>query len=42
MKVGLDLGLNVGKKLNEHKSMDAAQLKKEERAAGERAFTISK
>eukprot|EP00879_Flechtneria_rotunda_P014332 GHRR01014972.1.p1 GENE.GHRR01014972.1~~GHRR01014972.1.p1 ORF type:complete len:220 (+),score=40.04 GHRR01014972.1:43-702(+) len=42
MKVGLDLGLNVGKKLNENKSMDATQLKKEGREAGEKAFTISK
>jgi hypothetical protein len=40
LKLGLDLGLNVGKKLNENKHMDSSQLKKDE--AGEKAFTVSK
>ena len=46
----LDLGLNVGKKLNENKSMDAPQLKKagsakelgQGQGAVARAFTVSK
>ncbi|KAF8056019.1 cry [Scenedesmus sp. PABB004] len=42
MRVGLDLGLAVGKKLNESKALHAGQLKKEERAAGDKAFTVSK
>ncbi len=40
MKVGLDLGLNVGKKVNENKTMDHTALKKDE--AGKKAFTVSK
>jgi hypothetical protein len=41
MKVGLELGVNVGKKLNENKTMDHTQvLKKDE--VKEKAFTVSK
>lgn len=39
LKVGLDLGLNVGKKMNENKTLDAAQVTKKQE---EKAFTVSK
>lgn len=43
MKVGLDLALGVGKKLNENKTMDHTALKKDGAAeAARKAFTISK
>lgn len=43
MKVGLDLALGVGKKLNENKTMDHTALKKDSSEAdAKKAFTISK
>jgi hypothetical protein len=43
MKVGLDLALGVGQKLNENKTMDHKSLNKEGRSeAANKAFTISK
>lgn len=43
MKIGLDLGLGVGKKLNENMAMDHTALKKDGLAeAANKVFTISK
>lgn len=43
MKVGLDLALGVGKKLNENKTMDHTDLKKKDGdSTANKAFTISK
>lgn len=43
MKVGLDLALGVGKKLNENKTMDATALTKDGMAeAANKVFTLSK
>jgi hypothetical protein len=42
MKVGLDLALGVGKKLNENKTMDHTALKKKDAEAANKVFTISK
>lgn len=43
MKVGLDLALGMGQKLNENKTMDHKSLNKEGRSeAANKAFTISK
>ena len=39
LKVGLDLGLNMGKKMNENKTVGVAQVTKKEEA---KAFTVSK
>lgn len=41
MKIGLDLSLGVGKKLNENKTMDHTALKKDADAAN-KVFTLSK
>lgn len=43
MKIGLDLSLGVGKKLNENKTMDHTALKKGKDAdAANKVFTVSK
>lgn len=39
LKIGLDLGLNVGKKMNENKTVGVGQVTKKE---VEKAFTVSK
>lgn len=41
MKIGLDLALGVGKKLNENKTMDHTALKKDSETAN-KVFTVSK
>lgn len=43
MKIGLDLALGVGKKLNENKTMDHTALKKDGLVeAASKVFTVSK
>ncbi len=43
MKIGLDFGLNVGKKLNQNASVDAKSMQKKDEEGGRtRAFTVSK
>ena len=41
LKIGMDFGLNVGKKLNQNATVDNTILKKDEDAQT-KAFTISK
>jgi hypothetical protein len=38
----MDLGLSVGKKLNENKSLDPANIAKKEQEQQSRSFTLSK
>jgi hypothetical protein len=42
MKIGLDLALGVGKKLNENKTMDHTALKKDSKETTNKVFTVSK